>query len=1338
MIGRHHFISYSVVDAEEFALKLADDLQAGPPSFRVWIFRRDPHAAAGDWDTQIREAIRDCDSLIFVMSRDSVTDESNCKLEWTAALKFKKPILLVRYHADAEAPFRLASRQYVDFVGDYRVGLARLRKDLQWLHSPQGELQTLKYRLADAKRDYARASDEERARIQADIEQLQKEIAERERALANPDAAARETEDRIRAGIDREREPIERVKTTTKFINPPPLTAPPYFQDRHIENRHIADFLRDDSKRLLTINGRSGIGKTAMICRILKSLESGILPDDLGALTVDGIVYLSALGTRPINLPNLFADLCKLLPADTARQLDALYREPKISTRQKMLALLEQFPRGRVIVLLDNFETVMDVSACCLADAELDDALRALLDAPHHAVKVILTTRIPPRDLQLYHPERQAYLPVDEGLAPEYARQLLRELDADGRVGLKQADDAPLARAVERTRGFPRALEALYAILSADRYTTLDEILAAPLPENVVEALVGEAFSRLDTLAQRVMQALAAYNRPVPPAAVDYLLQPIVPNINSEPVLQRLVNMQFAHRERGKFYLHPADREYAWERVAKGEVAEGKDFLASYQRNLERLAGENEDAAKALQEFLSQRPDIFQVLASVTPENVMQVFAENPHIVQAFQEFASQHPEIIQLFLNAVQSTGLATAPQQSEIRFTQYALLRRAADYFRDTQLPREHWKTLDDLAPQLAEFDLRCAAEDYDTAADVLLEVVEDLDKWGHYRLLIELHEQLQGKIVDEYLHLANLGNLALIYATIGQVHQAIETHLKALTFARNRNDKQSEGKILGNLGLAYAALGEMQRAIELYDQALAIAREIGDRGGEGTDLGNLGNAYAALGETRRAIELYEQALTIAREIGDRRGEGNILGNLGNAYAALGETRRAIKYYEQALVIAREISDRRAEGALLGNLGNAYAHWGETQRAVEFYEQALAIAREIGDRRGESVELGNLGNAYRQIGKTRRAIEFYEHALTLAREIGDRRNEGNHLGNLGDAHAALGETRQTIAYYEQGLIVAREIGDRRTEGAILANLGIAYRSLGKIRRAIEFYEQALAIAREIGDRDGEGFRLSILGNALIALGETERAIGLLNQAVAIARETGYRYGEGFRLLRFAEMMIDCKRYSEAIAQVQVSIQIGEEISHPKLLSNAYCNLALAHLYAAQEQQDPSGLAAARAAAERACQYDVPENNHNAFALLGIITLAQTDVAAARTAFTTAIAHAEALLARTPEFYDALDAKGMALCGIALCDAQEAVGGRQEAGGGQRSSVTGHPSLVSAVEAFRAARKINSDAGIVARVVRKLDALARTHPEGAALLAKARKVLQEALRHPQ
>ena len=134
-----------------------------------------------------------------------------------------------------------------------------------------------------------------------------------------------------------------------------------------------------------------------------------------------------------------------------------------------------------------------------------------------------------------------------------------------------------LNKAREKTRGYPRALEALYAILSVDRYTTLEELLELSLPDEVVQKLVGEAFNRLDPSAQKVMQALAVYNRPVSPAAIDYLLQPHLPSIDSALVLNRLVNMHFARREAGRYYLHPADKEYAFSIIPEKDLTTKTD-----------------------------------------------------------------------------------------------------------------------------------------------------------------------------------------------------------------------------------------------------------------------------------------------------------------------------------------------------------------------------------------------------------------------------------------------------------------------------------------------------------------------------------------------------------------------------------------------------------------------------------------------------------------------------------------------------------------------------------------------------------------------------------------
>ncbi len=124
-MSNYHFISYSAFDGFDFALRLCDELQIGPPSIEACLDKRRLQADA-DWDRQIVEALRDCESLIFVMTRDSVEDASVCKNEWVQALKYKKPISLVRLHDDVTAPFRLNSREYIDFTQPDRLATAIL------------------------------------------------------------------------------------------------------------------------------------------------------------------------------------------------------------------------------------------------------------------------------------------------------------------------------------------------------------------------------------------------------------------------------------------------------------------------------------------------------------------------------------------------------------------------------------------------------------------------------------------------------------------------------------------------------------------------------------------------------------------------------------------------------------------------------------------------------------------------------------------------------------------------------------------------------------------------------------------------------------------------------------------------------------------------------------------------------------------------------------------------------------------------------------------------------------------------------------------------------------
>lgn len=957
----HCFISYTnaktEAEAMQFAIKLADKLKGEPPHIDVWIDNRS--IQAGNWDEQVSEAIKNCKCLLFIATPDSVTNESICADEIDWALRYKKIVIPLLLYKDVEIPFRLSRRKFVDFTDDFETALSQLRNLIAWLDSSEGVLQSLKDRLADAQRDLRR-NPENAPRIEKEIEELNTQIEAQQKIVDNPEAAAKQTQINIETGLERERHPEKpsKAQSSTKFINPPPGIAPNYFQDRDVETKMIVDFLNDDAQRLMTIVGRGGVGKTAMVCRLLKGLEGGELPDGLGKMRVEGIVYLSESGSHRVNFANLFYDLCKLLPSDAANELDAVYKNPQGSTESKMRALLEKFGGGRVVALLDNFEPLVDTETFAIRDAELDEALRAFLNGTHSAVKVVITTRVAPRALNLIQPGRQRGLTLDEGLESPYAENILREMDSDGRLGLKSAGAEALDRARIKTRGFPRALEALFAILASDRYTTLEELLAMPLPENVVEALVGEAFNRLDTNAQKVMQALAVYNRPVTPAAVDYLLAPHLPAMDSAPILQRLASMHFARKESGRFYLHPVDREFAFGLIGNGKSGVGKG-----------------DSSR------SPIPNV------PIPDS-----------------------------------------------QFTQHDLTTRAADYFAQARKPRAEWKKLEDLSAQLEEFDLRCAAGDYDTAAKVLTEIdIDFLSLWGYSKLVLRYRLSLVGNINNRKVDAINHCSIGYSYRILGNYRETLK-FLEQNIFQEEEIEYDWQGRRLSDIAHSYLNLGDYSKAMDYYNKALALARKNNNRLDEGRWLANIGSAKNVMKDHQEAKEILEEALSIARETNDLKGEGSRLEGLAHAYYKLGEVDTSIQFHEQSLTIARTIGDKRGEGIRLSSLGELYYELGKHQQAILYTQEALQIAKEMHDKKSFSRRLNIIARIYQSQGNKEEALLNYQEALSIATEIGDLQGQGIYLSNLGLLHHRIGKKIEAKGYFLKAIEIALKLNDYKT----------------------------------------------------------------------------------------------------------------------------------------------------------------------------------------------------------------------------------------------------------------------------------------------------------------
>jgi len=811
-----------------------------------------------------------------------------------------------------------------------------------------------------------------------------------------------------------------------RVVNRRPLDIEVIFKDRQREIQALRDSLADERVRLVSVVGRSGMGKTALVSHVLADFERQIVtsegPDGAGsgATPVDGILYLSAKSTG-LGLERIYADVGRMVgePASSRLVVRWNYGDPSLATRVDYL--LEALQDGLYLVLLDNMEHVLSAQGNIT-----DEGLRLFIEhclTQLVGVRLIATSRegikVP---VDALHAVRTIIL--SEGLPEDDASAFLRELDPQGELGLRDVASEHLRQAARRTEGIPRALQLVAGILDRDPTASLPRLLADErlFGEHVVERLVEEGYRRLGNDERRVMEALAVLDRPVQQEVVAALLYPWFPRLDVRPALHRLVHSYFvtASRVTGEYSLHSLDRGYAYSRLAEGDEPD-----AYTRRNLEL-----------------------------------------------------------------------------------------RAADCYASIRKPASEWKTIEDLAPQLAEFEHRMRARDYDGACRVLNSIDPDyLYLWGYSTTLLRMRERLVNVLVDLRLQATNWAGLGRAYHGVGQLNQAAECHRKALTLHRKTQEPDGEAEDLENLGKVCHSLGRTREAVRHYKQALVLACESGDLRSESGILCNLGLAYYVMGSTQEAIEHYEKALAIAREIDDCKVKATSLGYLGSAFRAQWQIDPAIESYSKAMDIAREIGARWTEGVNTGNLGSTYRALGQVEQAIELYQQALGIAREIGDRRKVGAWLGSLGHAYRDLGKLEQALALHSQALDIARETEDRRGEAHRLSDLGMIYRDLRDAKRAIECQESAISIARETRDQRREAIALDNLGIVYRERGQPFQAIKNHEKALSITQRIGDRRGESYRRLGLAKALLTAGRLAQASRSCAKAIALdVSETRYQ----------------------------------------------------------------------------------------------------------------------------------------------------------------------------------------------------------------------------------
>jgi predicted ATPase len=298
--------------------------------------------------------------------------------------------------------------------------------------------------------------------------------------------------------------------------------------------------------------------------------------------------------------------------------------------------------------------------------------------------------------------------------------------------------------------------------------------------------------------------------------------------------------------------------------------------------------------------------------------------------------------------------------------------------------------------------------------------------------YAIALELFQQSMSiaQELDDRQGITNsLYGMGQVASALGDYSGAKSNYERALALSSELEDKQGIANTLTGLGRIATNCGEYTSARKFHGQALELRRELGGRIAMSASMSNLGHVANVQGDYETARTLLEEGCLIDRETGAWQNLSSKLINLAETAHLQGDFHEARALQEEGLVIARQIGDKKRIAASLNNLGYLATDMGDFAAAMLLIEESLDMMRQLGVKQLISNCLNNLGDVVYAQGNYAAAQALQEESLTTARDISWKQGICRALISLADVKAMAGEYPSARTHSTESLIIAREM---------------------------------------------------------------------------------------------------------------------------------------------------------------------------------------------------------------------------------------------------------------------------------------------------------------------
>jgi tetratricopeptide (TPR) repeat protein len=454
---------------------------------------------------------------------------------------------------------------------------------------------------------------------------------------------------------------------------------------------------------------------------------------------------------------------------------------------------------------------------------------------------------------------------------------------------------------------------------------------------------------------------------------------------------------------------------------------------------------------------------------------------------------------------------------------------------------------KTSGNLWDHLRARDYYYKAEEWETAAEIVIAAWKHLARWGYIELAMRLLQQ-SVETTQGIKKAIALGNLAILYQDVSDWKTALMLHGEVKEIFEQQGDMRNVAVSLHQLGMIQHHQGNYAEAIKLYQQSLELAQTLGDKSGIANTIHQIGMIHQALGNYAEAIKLYQQSLELAQTLGDKSGIANTIHQLGMIHQAQGNYAEAMKLYQESLELARELGDKAGIASSLHQIGIIHQDQGNYTEAMKLYQESLELAKVLGDRSGIASSLHQIGMVHQDQGNYNEALKLYEQALDIKIELGDKSGIARILHQLGIVHIQLEKYDEAIKLYQQSLKLAKELGDKREINIILKKIANIYAMMDKNDDALKLYRQNLIIEKELGEKNEIANTLYLMASISKKTDRCSQAIELFKQSSAIKEELG-NYIDALNIeYDLANQYLVCDNYKEInklFKQIFGSIQL-------------------------------------------------------------------------------------------------------------------------------------------------------------------------------------------------